>query len=192
MESQKTHLKKPRPGHKRRFTEGKLDNDLILKELNLVPGQIVVDAGCGSGYMAKLFSQQVGESGKVFALDLNAEHLEQLSKETAGTNITAMICDISRTTLMESGSVDLVYMSTVIHSFSKWKVQGLVQELQRILRPGGSLAVVEIDKRETPFGPPLKQRYSPRELQKALPFVPLNTVFVAEYFYLQVFEVHPA
>jgi len=176
-------------GHRKRFTEGMLDSDLILHELNISSGQTVVDAGCGNGYMALLFSKQVEESGKVYALDLNTHSIECLCDEAAGTNITTMACDFAEPTPIPSASVDIVYMSTVLHSQSKKRLQGIVQEVQRLLRPGGLFAVVEIEKHETLFGPPLKQRYSPEELQAVIPFAPVKTMPVAEHFYLQVFQM---
>jgi ubiquinone/menaquinone biosynthesis C-methylase UbiE len=166
-----------------------LNSDLILQELNISSGQTVVDAGCGNGYMALLFSKQVEESGKVYALDINAHSIECLCDETAGKNITPMACDFAEPTSIPSASVDVVYMSTVIHSQSKNRLQGIVKEVQRLLLPGGLFAVVEIEKHETLFGPPLKQRYSPEELQAVIPFAPVKTVLVAEYFYMQVFQM---
>lgn len=180
---------KPIVGHKKRFTEGMLDNDLILQELNIASGQTVVDAGCGNGYMTMLFSEQVGESGKVYALDVNTHSIDTLRDRTAGKNIAPIACDISKSIPVASSSVDLVYMSTVIHSQSKTQLNGVVQEVQRLLCPGGLLAIVEIAKHDTLFGPPLKQRYSPEELQEAIPLFPIKTVTVAEHFYLQVFQM---
>ena len=175
-------------GRQRKFTEGLLDVPLILRELNLSPGQTVVDAGCGTGYMSRLFLEQVGDSGRVYAVDINERFIEQLQKELAVPNVWAMVCSMADQTLIPGESVDLVYISTVMHAQRPTLVQGIVRELQRILRPGGLLAVVEIHKHETPFGPPLKQRYSPEELQRVFPFAPLKTVSVAEHFYMQVFR----
>ncbi len=173
---------------RKRFTEGLLDNDLILKELHLAPGQTVMDVGCATGYMAKLFSPAVGDTGTVYAIDVNAAFIENLQDETKGTNIKAMVCDISQPTPVESGTVDLIYISTVMHEQTKEKLAGVIREFQRLLKADGVLAIVEFEKRETPFGPPLTQRYSPGELRQALPFVPLKTVPVAEHFYLQLFR----
>ena len=55
--------------HRGKFTEGLLNNDVILEALNIQEGQTILDAGCGNGYMSKLFSESVSKSGKVFALD---------------------------------------------------------------------------------------------------------------------------
>ncbi|BCS89515.1 class I SAM-dependent methyltransferase [Pseudodesulfovibrio sediminis] len=189
--AQNEHLtmRRQSPGRRKRFTEGMLDTDRILLELNILPGQTLVDAGCGNGYMTRLFSERIGPSGTVHAFDLNEHFINTLCEETTDTNIRAQTCDVTRSTPLRSASVDLLYVSTVIHSLSKEELQGLVREVQRLLYPGGLLAVVEIAKHHTAFGPPLKQRYSPEELQEAIPLDPLDTVPVADHFYLQIFQM---
>lgn len=67
-------------------------------------------------------------------------------------------------------------------------MQGFIAEVLRILKPGGRLAIVEIEKKETPFGPPLESRWSAEELKKIVPMDPVITVPVAKHFYLQVFR----
>ncbi|MEZ4549422.1 MAG: hypothetical protein R2874_02815 [Desulfobacterales bacterium] len=52
-----------------KFTQGLLDNKRILDALAIHPGQLILDAGCGTGYMAKLFAAKTGLSGKVWAMD---------------------------------------------------------------------------------------------------------------------------
>jgi ubiquinone/menaquinone biosynthesis C-methylase UbiE len=175
--------------HRGKFTEGFLDNELILKALNINSGQTILDAGCGNGYMSKLFSKEVSQSGKVYALDPDRYFIEVLKNETQGTNIEAIEGDITRPTHLNESFVDLIYISTVIHAFSQQEMQGFLQEVQRLLKPDGLLAIVEIEKKETPFGPPLKLRYSPEELKKIIPMVPVNTVQVGEHFYMQIFRI---
>ncbi len=174
--------------HRGKFTEGLVDNEVILKALNIKAGQTILDAGCGNGYMSKLFSKEITESGKVYALDPDKHFIKVLKNETQGTNIETIEGDITRPTQLDESSVDLIYLSTVIHGFSKNQMQGLFKEVKRLLKPDATLAIVEIEKKETPFGPPLESRYSPEELKKIIPLVPVNTVQVGEHFYMQVFQ----
>ncbi|MDD3581276.1 MAG: class I SAM-dependent methyltransferase [Desulfobacca sp.] len=174
--------------HKGKSSERLLDKTIIIRELGIHPGQIILDAGCGNGYMSKLFSEAVGSTGKVFALDPDEESIAALRSETVGTNIEAIVGDISTTTELEKSSIDLIYVSTVLHGFSAAQVRGFRDEVKRLLKPGARLAIIEIEKRPTPFGPPLDIRFSPEELQQALPLASLDTVQVGEYFYLQMFE----
>lgn len=174
--------------HRGRFSEGLLDKESILNALSIRPGQTIVDAGCGNGYMSREFSEKVGKSGKVYALDSDRYYIGLISRETQRTNIEAIEADITKPTDIHGGSVDLVYLSTVIHGFSERQAEDFLKEVKRILRPGGILAVVEIDKKETPFGPPLNIRYSPDELMGIVPMVPIDTLRVGEHFYMQMFR----
>lgn len=173
--------------HRGKFSEGLLSIEAILKALDVKAGQSILDAGCGNGYMSKIFSKKVSQSGKVYALDPDKYFIEILKKETKGTNLEAIEGDITKRTNLKETSVDIIYISTVIHGFSKQQMQGFIQEAKRVLKPDALLAIVEIEKKETPFGPPLTIRYSPDDLKKIVPMIPQNTVQVGEHFYLQIF-----
>ena len=174
--------------HRGKFTEGLLNSEVILKALNIKAGQTILDAGCGNGYMSKKFSHEISQSGKVYALDPDKYLIEILKNEIKRTNIEAMEGDITTPTKLKQSSVDLIYISTVIHGFSQQQMQGFIREAKRLLKPDALLAIVEIEKKETPFGPPLKIRYSPQELKKIFPMVPGDTVQVGEHFYMQLFQ----
>ena len=174
--------------HRGKFTEGFLDNKRILKALNIKTGHTILDAGCGNGYMSKVFSNEVTRSGKVYALDPDKYFIKTRKNETRGTNIKTIEGDIARPTQLVESSVDLIYISTVIHAFSQQQMQGFLNEVKRLLKPDGLLAIVETDKKETPFGPPLELRYSPEELKEIVPLAPLHTAQVGKYFYMQIFQ----
>jgi ubiquinone/menaquinone biosynthesis C-methylase UbiE len=174
--------------HKGKSSERFLNKEQILQALNIQPGQTILDAGCGNGYMTKIFSEKITPSGKVYALDPDADSVEVLQKETQGSNIEAFVGDITKPTQITPSSLDLFYISAVIHGFSKQKMKDLSTEAQRLLKPKAILAVVEIDKKETPIGPPLSIRYSPEELKEIVPLAPLQTVRVGEHFYMQIFQ----
>lgn len=174
--------------HRGKSSERLLDKSSILSNLGIVSGQVVLDAGCGNGYMAKAFSRLAGHAGKVYALDPDPIVINTLKAETAGTNIETFVGDITMPTALPAGSVDLIYVATVIHGFSASQMSGFTAEAMRLLKPGGKLAVVEFQKKDTPFGPPLDIRVSPEELRGKVDLHPAGLIEVGEYFYLQVFQ----
>lgn len=186
VENEKLEKKKHR--HRGRSSERHLNRDIVLKELKISSGQTILDAGCGSGYMSKEFSKLLNNAGKVYALDPDKSAIEILKQETRGTNIEPIVGDITERTQIENSSVDLIYLSTVFHGFSKREVDGFQKEVKRLLKPNAVLAIVEFKKIETPFGPPLEIRYSPDELQKSITLIPKSFVEVGEYFYMNIFE----
>jgi SAM-dependent methyltransferase len=174
--------------HRGESSESLLDKGAILSALAIEFGQTVLDAGCGNGYMSKEFSQMVGDSGRVYALDPDETGIALLCEETKGTNMVALVGDITTTTQLPASAIDLIYLSTVFHIFSPEQIKGFEAEVKRLLAPHGRLAIVEIVKRPTPFGPPLNMRLSPEDLTHALRLAPLGAVEVGEYFYMQLFE----
>jgi len=172
----------------RKFSEGLLNDDKILANLDISSGQTILDAGCGNGYMAKKFSEIVGNTGKIYALDPDNQSIANLKKEVEMTNIEAFVDDITKPTRLKAASIDLVYLSTVFHILSKSQIEGFVTEIKRILKPNARLAIVNIKKEDTPFGPPLEMRSSPEELRQRVSLLPKMLIEVNEYFYMQLFE----
>jgi ubiquinone/menaquinone biosynthesis C-methylase UbiE len=173
--------------HSGKSSERFLNLEVILEALNIQPGQTILDAGCGNGYMAKAFAPKVGKTGKVFALDPDVESIAVLRKETQGTNIEALEGDVTQPTPLQQASFDLIYLATVIHGFSPQEMPGFLGEVQRLLKPDGVLAIVEIEK-QAPFGPPVHMRFSPEGLKDLVPLTPLRTLPAGEHFYLQIFK----
>jgi ubiquinone/menaquinone biosynthesis C-methylase UbiE len=174
--------------HQGKSSESFLDKMAILRQLRIVPGQTVLDAGCGNGYMSKEFSRLLGNTGKVYALDPDETAVAALREETEGTNILALVGDITTVTPLPPATFDLIYVSMVFHGLSSEQIRGFETEVNRLLKPHGKLAVVEIAKRSTPFGPPLSIRFTPDELKQALHLPPRDTVDVGEHCYMQLFE----
>ena len=174
--------------HRGKSSESLLDKGQILAGLSITHGQIILDAGCGNGYMAKEFSKLTGKTGKVYALDPDTVSIDILKAETIGTNIEPFVGDITEKTGLETSSIDLIYLSTVIHGFSTKQMEGFLEEAKRLLKPGGRLAIVEIKKKDTPFGPPPDIRFSPEELKQTINLPPATLTDAGDYFYLQIFD----
>lgn len=171
-----------------KFSEGMLNDEIIIKNLNICIGQTILDAGCGNGYMSKKFSKLVGNRGKVYALDTDKGLIASLKKEIGKkSNIIAFVGDITKKTDLKDSSIDLVYLSTVFHIFTGIQIAGFENEMKRILKPRAQLAIININKEDTPFGPPVEMRFSPEELRQKLSFIPKELIEAGEHFYMQLF-----
>jgi ubiquinone/menaquinone biosynthesis C-methylase UbiE len=174
--------------HRGKSSEKFLDKDIILKSLDFFPGQTILDAGCGNGYMAKAFAGLLNKTGKVYALDPDRQAIAVLAEETKETQIIPLVGDIDKPTELKESTIDLIYISTVLHGFSKSQIEGFQKEIWRLLKPNGILAIVEIKKENTPFGPPLDMRFSPQELKELIPLCPIKTIEAGQFFYMQIFK----
>lgn len=145
------------------------DPEAIFDELGLVEGDCFLDLGCGPGDYALRASGMVDEIGTVYALDSQAEMIDALAEKSAaqGTeNIKALVADITRTLPVEDNCIDVCFIATVLHALDfDREGPGLFEEVHRVLKPGGRLAIIECKKEYMPFGPPLNMRLSPEEIE---------------------------
>lgn len=186
--TERTNEEDQKHHHRGKSSESILDKPQILASLSITADQVILDAGCGNGYMAKEFAKLTGEAGTVYALDPDSISINILESETVGTNLEPFVGDITEETKLAAYSIDLIYLSTVIHGFSETQMEGFLKETKRLLKPNGRLAIVEIHKKDMPFGPPLNIRFSPMELRQRIDLHPTQLTDIGEYFYMQIFE----
>lgn len=115
----------------------------LLEQLKLKDGMVVCDMGCGDGYHAFQMAPMVGPSGKVIAVDIQPEMLQELSrkmKQTEIHNIDTVLGELWDPKL-EPESVDLLLMVDVYHEFA-YPVQ-MLGAIRKSLKKDGMVALVE-------------------------------------------------
>lgn len=171
-----------------------LQEDLFFETLRIEPGTTVLDLACGLGNYSIAAASYVGQKGIIHAFDLWEEGIEILETRAsiAGfTNIRAEVADVSQGIPVEDHSVDLCLLATFIHILiDENKVEDTLKEIKRVVKPHGSIAIVEFKKIEGPPGPPLSMRHSPHELETIL--APHNlymkkSIEIGPYNYLAIF-----
>jgi len=147
-----------------------LPPDEILARIGSVSGMTIADVGTGTGYFALPFAGAVGRGGKVLAVDFQKEMLEKLrhklSMPGAPQNIVLVEGEAARTTL-SGKSCDLAFMSNLWHELDD--EAGVLAEMERIVRPGGRLAILDYRADVAPPpGPPATHRVSREDLEQVL------------------------
>ena len=149
-----------------------LDERKLFAALGLFPGMTMLDLGCGLGNYAVAASPYVGGQGIIHALDLWAEGIETLAvraKIGGLANIRAGVANAGGSLPLAERSVDLCLMATVIHILVREAiVRKTLAEVRRVLKPEGTLAVVEFHKVDGSPGPPRAWRLAPSELELLL------------------------
>ncbi|MBN1976773.1 MAG: methyltransferase domain-containing protein [Anaerolineae bacterium] len=114
-----------------------------LKRHNIdLAGKTILDAGCGSGYSTALILEKF-QPHKLYAIDVMPEQVE-VAKER-GMLASVSIGDIADTEF-PSEQFDAVFTFGVFHHVPEWPKA--VEEMVRVLKPGGVLVGGEIAKKE--------------------------------------------
>jgi tRNA A58 N-methylase Trm61 len=154
--------------------------DLLLKAIDLKPGDAVADIGAGSGYLSWRMAKIVGNRGKVFSNDIQPEMLELLARNMAEhhtTNFQAVLGTITDSKL-PADSIDLAIMVDVYHEFDH--PYEMMQSIVKSLKPGGRVVWVEY-RGEDPNVPikPL-HKMAVAQVRKEAALLPLQWVRTVE------------
>lgn len=120
----------------------------IVAACKLKPGMTVADVGAGTGLFTRKFAVEVGEKGKVFAVDIAPtflRHIEKTCEDGKIKNVETVLCDQFSTKLPKT-SVDLVFICDTYHHFEF--PQRTLQSIHDALRPGGKIVLIDFHRIE--------------------------------------------
>jgi ubiquinone/menaquinone biosynthesis C-methylase UbiE len=162
MNEKKKHL------HQGMTSRSFLDADYVMTVIGLKPGNVFLDAGCGDGHMSFAAARVVGRDGRVYAVDSYEESLDAVRGEIRSwkvDNVEPLLADITAALPIPDASVDVFFLSNVLHGLvENEEIVPAFGEIVRVLKRGGTLAVVDYKKEDTPLGPPLSVRLTPDEV----------------------------
>lgn len=140
----------------------------ILKDIGLSDGMVMADIGCGIGYFTLPAARIAGKEGKIMALDLSGEMLTALKEKLVLEKLAnvVLIQNEENSLPLEDNTVDIGFLCHVMHETENKDI--FLREVMRIIKPGGKIAVVEWEKKETESGPPVEHRISREEMKKLL------------------------
>jgi ubiquinone/menaquinone biosynthesis C-methylase UbiE len=134
----------------------------ILERASPNPEEMCADLGAGTGYISVPLSQLVKA---VIALDSQREMLDALMESTEpqrSGNIWPVIGQLPELPFADR-SMDRIFVVNVLHEFEDR--ERLVEEIQRSLKEGGRVSLVDFQKRQTSFGPPVGERIDIDEIE---------------------------
>ena len=110
-----------------------------LKEVGIEPGFHVLDYGCGPGSYIVPLAELVGESGKIYALDIHPlaiQMVQDIAERKGLKNIETIHSDCA--TGLENGAIDMVLLYDTYHDVTN--PDGVLEELHRVLKPDSVLS----------------------------------------------------
>ena len=117
-----------------------------LDLVDIKPGMNILDVGCGTGSLAIAAKRKQGLEGKVVGVDpsSNMINLARGKAEEAGLTIDFQVGVIEKLDFPDN-QFDLVLSSLMMHHLpDDLKLSGL-EEVDRVLKPGGRLLIIELD-----------------------------------------------
>lgn len=120
-------------------------HDAMIAPLGIEPGHTVVDFGCGPGFVAAEFARRVGERGKVYGLDINAEFVDratQRARQAQLSNIEYVHLPDDDVPLPDA-SVDRLFCKNVLEYVPD--AAATIAEQHRLLKPGGRIQLMDSD-----------------------------------------------
>jgi predicted methyltransferase len=137
----------------------------VIQALALKPDAIIADIGSGTGYFSARFANMVPK-GRVYGVDTEPDMVKFLAdraKREGLKNVTAVAGKPGDPRLPEKA--DLIILVDVYHHIEDR--ERYFRQLQKSLKPGGRLAVIDF-RMDSPEGPPKSARIAPERVKAEL------------------------
>lgn len=116
----------------------------LVSRFDLRPGQVVLDAGCGTGRLLPLILREIGPGGELVAVDFSEKMLEIARKKYQATNLVFCRADISQ--LKSPCQFDrIICLCLIPHLPDKLLA---LRTLRANLKPGGQLIIAHTASRQ--------------------------------------------
>jgi ubiquinone/menaquinone biosynthesis C-methylase UbiE len=127
----------------------------LLGEAGLLPGDLVLDLGCGSGTHFGWIADIIGPEGRIVGYDPDPQNLELARTRIAGQPYEAQI-DLRQGRLSEplpfdGGTFDVVWCAGSLQYVPD--PLAVIHEMMRVVRPGGRVAAQDVEMHSMLLGP---------------------------------------
>src|SRR5215207_3812891 len=123
-------------------------------------GDRVLDVGCGTGYFTRVMAKAVAPGGTVQGIDPSGQAIAQAKSLTHLANCT-FSAGVAEALDAPDGSYDVVVTSLTIHHLPEALRPQAIDEMFRVLRPGGAVLIADSRPPATRIGRRLLGRHSP-------------------------------
>jgi ubiquinone/menaquinone biosynthesis C-methylase UbiE len=106
------------------------------------PGHRVLDVGCGTGYFTRVIAKAVAPDGTAEGVDPSGEAIAQARSRTSLANCT-FSDGVAEALDAPDGSYDVVVTSLTIHHLPEALRARAIDEMFRVLCPGGSVLIAD-------------------------------------------------
>lgn len=121
-----------------------------IQQLTPSTGENILEIGCGTGQAIVKMTELVGQSGKVFGIDISNGMLSiaqaRTNKLGLGDQVT-LLCGDGMQLPFEAGCFDGILISFILELFNTPEIPLVLSECLRCLRSNGRISVVGLSKK---------------------------------------------
>jgi ubiquinone/menaquinone biosynthesis C-methylase UbiE len=118
-------------------------SDYVLKELDLKPGDVVVDIGAGDGWWTERMVKFVGDRGMIHAAEVDQKKVDLMKKKFAGiAQIHPYLCPMDSPGLPDR-SCDLAFFSESYHHLGEGAHVDYLKRMRSVIKPTGRVVIIE-------------------------------------------------
>jgi ubiquinone/menaquinone biosynthesis C-methylase UbiE len=142
--------------------------DRVLASLDIKPGFSIGDIGSGGGYYALRFARIVGDSGRVYAVDIEQGNLDFVKRQAVQEHLEERIEGILGTeesSNLSEGSVDLLFLRNSFHHIKNRHTY--FENLKKSLKDSGKIVVID-HKKGSSSGPGINHGTKQGEIEKVM------------------------
>jgi SAM-dependent methyltransferase len=123
--------------------EKRLQIDRVMDILGITAGKTVADIGAGSGWFTVRAARRVGESGTVYAEDINPEAIHYIEARAQKEHLSNVKTILGKADdpLLPVGSVDAILLLKTYHEVAE--PIALLRKLRTSLRSGAKLGIID-------------------------------------------------
>lgn len=127
----------------RRQREQEESTTLMRATLDLKPGMMVCDMGCGSGYHSMPMAKAVAPNGKVYGVEIQEPYFKMLAENANKQGITNFVPvhGLTYDPKLPENTLDLILLVDVYHEFDH-PVE-MLGAMRRALKADGTLVFIE-------------------------------------------------
>ena len=121
----------------------RLQINRVMNILGITSGKTVADIGAGSGWFTVRAARRVGESGQVYAVDINPESIRYITDRAQKEHLSNVKAIRSKPDdpLLPPAAIDAVLLLKTYHEVAQPII--LLRNLRPSLRPGAKVGIID-------------------------------------------------
>jgi ubiquinone/menaquinone biosynthesis C-methylase UbiE len=152
--------------------------DQVMDAIGIKPGMVVAEIGAGQGRYVVQIAVRVGETGKVYAEDIDAaslRHLDQRCAKWGLQHVESILGDITDPKLPK-GELDVIFVISAYHHFQD--PVALMRNARASLKPDGIVAIGEWLDATSPEQVETQMKAAGYKLDRTETFLEKNNLYI--------------